>query len=165
MVSKRNIRITSVTLLILMLFGLILPITRISAADTQGMSFSSGYDSMYYTDKSFSVIPKTFEARIGVPSSYGDQYWGDIFAWYSAKASEHYLFWDIHAPSSTDIRLLCGIRDENGKITEEIIVKFVGALNEYRGKDVDLALTFDTENKDVRLYIDGNEWNGTHKFR
>ena len=73
MVSKRNIRITSVTLLILMLFGLILPITRISAADTQGMSFSSGYDSMYYTDKSFSVIPKTFEARIGVPSSYGDQ--------------------------------------------------------------------------------------------
>lgn len=164
MVSKRNIRITSVTLLILMLFGLILTITHISAADTQGMSFSSGYDSMYYTDKSFSVIPKTFEARIGVPSSYGDQYWGDIFAWYSAKSSEHYLFWDIHAPSSTDIRLLCGIRDENGKITEEIIVKFVGALNEYRGKDVDLALTFDTENKDVRLYIDGNEWNGTPTY-
>jgi len=126
-----------------------------------GMSFSPGFDSIYSADKKFTAMPKTFEAKILVPTSYGDQYWGNIFGWYNDTPNSHYAFWDIHAPSSTNVRFLCGIRNESNGIVSEIIVNFIGALNDYRGKTVDIAITFDDANKTVKLYIDGKEFTGT----
>lgn len=126
----------------------------------KGMSFSSGLDSLYSASKKVTALPHTYEADVTIPKSAGDQYWGDIFAWYSGAAGEHYFFVDVHAPSSTDLRILAGMRDASGNIIEEVIVKFVGALNDYRGQQVHLSLTLDTQSKALKLYINGVEWKG-----
>jgi hypothetical protein len=46
----------------------------------------------------------------------------------------------------------------------EVVVRFVGALEAYRGRDVHLALVLDIANSKVSLYLNGEKWSGTPTY-
>ena len=124
----------------------------------RGKSFQSGFNNLYSSNKQVTALPKTFEATIEVPSSYSDQYWGNIFAWgIYADAGKGYdeLIWDIREDTGTkqiETRFFCELNSGTSAT-----LRFLGALEPYRGQKVHLAIVItDT----VELYINGVKFTG-----
>lgn len=127
----------------------------------RGKTFKSGFDNLYSSKKQISALPKTLEATIYVPTSADDQYWGDILAWNNDESGYDSIVWDLRdVPGSGSGKGICTrfLVTSNDSF---VSVSFNGSLEAYRGKQVHLALTIDS---DIKLYVDGKEWTGTPTY-
>lgn len=133
-----------------------------AALKTNGLTFSSGFESLFSAEKSVQTLPKTLEATITVPALGGDQFKGNILACNDNENPSHWFIWDVREweKDNTRLRFLCGKYDTG----EEVIANFEKALNGLEGKTVHVALVLDTDNSTVKLYIDGAEWKGTVSY-
>ncbi len=169
--KKTTRKIISAIILTIMLFNSLLAVTPATATTSNGMTFTSGFDNLYATNKALDAKPYTFEATITLPESYFDQWWGNIIAWNSNQNGSDYIFWDIRenvddksvTPRKIGTRLLVGTRGASGT-TSEVIAYFDGALTSYRGQTVHIALTLDNSNKAVNLYVNGKKYDGTATY-
>ena len=161
-IKTKILALLCVALLLVNIIGITL--TASAATDRVAMTFTSGFESLFYSEKKLTALPQTFEADIKVPTKANDQYWGDILAANNDKNNYDGFVWDLRdASNQVETRFLCIQRGANGT-TSEVVVRFVGALEEYRGQDIHLALVLDTTNSKVSLYINGQKWNGTPTY-
>ena len=133
-------KIISILILVTMLCTCLFSIPT-QAASEAGMTFSSGFDALYVTDKQITALPHTLEATITVPSSRSDTYEGDILAWYDPTVnSKNSVVWDLMWKDNLlSPRLLCA-SSASGSYKEGSVV-FKGALENFKGQTVHLALT------------------------
>ena len=135
-----------------------------------GKEFTSGFENLYSAKKQVTVLPKTIEAYISLPTEYSaDQWWGTVIGWSNEEPGTENVVLDVRNPSSNQGEV------SNTGVAARFLVKagntletlhFVGSLEAYRGKNVHIAIVVgDTDNNSdtpdtVELYLDGSKFEG-----
>lgn len=141
----------------------VISIKELDKTEDGAATFTSGYEKLPFSPKRLSALPRTLEATIYVPTSYSDQYWGCIVAWNDSLNGHDCMLWDVRNDNIAEMRLICSTRSDSGTISE-CIMRFVGALADYKGQKVHVALIIDSDNASIKLYVNGVEFTGTVEY-